>query len=391
MNRIFPFACLLAVVCMCCSPKGDGRSVHVYDAEHRLDYFKALESEMQLSMLCDSVESIPLDTAGGFLLEHVTYARFRHGHFFVLDGSEKLYVFDRSGHGRTCLSRKGQGPNEYFGIRGFDVTGDSLICLLTFPEKLMYFSMDGAFVKETKLPERGFELSLISDRTALIYKDNVGSTPDEACLMLDVMDVPTGNVSSYLPGYRFLAHRNLPSYQQRRTFECSGTGECLFVHPLSNLVYAVDGSGVHVKYELDFGNDNPPVDLPEVLPSSSSASDFVSGHFPVYGFNGCWENTRYFYLQFEERGHPRGLLYDKVSDSLYTGGYLNDDLTGCTPCFYSASDEWLAGYWTVDAIVSLGDYLEMRGMEVPPFFASLLNKADSVGNPVMCLYYFREK
>jgi hypothetical protein len=148
---------------------------------------------------------------------------------------------------------------------------------------------------------------------------------------------------------------------------------------------------VHVKYELDFGSGNPPVDLPEVLPSSSSASDFVSGHFSVYGFNGCWENTRYFYLQFEERGHPRGLLYDKVSDSLYTGGYLNDDLTGCTPCFYSASDEWLAGYWTVDAIVSLGDYLEMRGMEVPPFFASLLNKADSVGNPVMCLYYFREK
>lgn len=40
----------------------------------------------------------------------------------------------------------------------------------------MYFSMDGAFVKETKLSERGFELSTISDRTALIYKDNVGST-----------------------------------------------------------------------------------------------------------------------------------------------------------------------------------------------------------------------
>lgn len=391
MIRIFPFVCLLSVVCICCSPKGDGCSGQVYDVEHRLDFSEAAEMDMQLSMLCDSVESIPLDTTGGFLLEHVAYARFKHDHFFILDGSDKLYVFDRSGHGRSFISRKGQGPHEYLGIRGFDVTSDSLVCLLAFPAKLMYFTMDGAFVKETQLPERGFELSLLADGTALIYKDNVGSTPDEPCLMLDVMDVSTGNVSSYVSGYRFLAYRNLPSYQQRRTFGQSDSGECLFVHPLSNLIYAVGQSGVRVKYELDFGRDNPPLDLSEVLPSSSSAVDFVSEHFPVYGFNGCWENERYLYVQFEKCRKPRGVLHDKATDSLYIGGYLNDDLTGCTPCFYSASDDCLAGYWTVDAIVSLGDYLEMRGMEVSPFFASLLREADSVGNPVMCLYYFREK
>lgn len=382
------FACIVVLLSSCSFSKENSSGIR-YDVDCTLRYCDASVSEMQLSMLCDSIESIPLDTTGGFLLGRIEYVCFVHNHFFVLDDSDKLYVFDRSGHGSFILDRKGQGPHEYVDIHGFDVANDSSLCLLTYPPKLMYFDWNGTFVKEVRLANRGFELSLLSDDFAVLYRDNVGSTPDKASFMLDVLHLPDETVYSHVAGYRFMAHRNLPAFQQRRALVDVAGGGCLFVPPLSNLVYSIDKTGVHVKYMLDFGSDNPPADLTEQLPSSSLPSDFIADRFPVYGFNSCWENSRYFYIQFYEHRQSRSLLYDKTVRKSYVGNFLNDDLTDCTPSFFMATEEALIGYWTVDEIVSLGAFLEMRGKDKKPFFNTLLHQAESFGNPIMCLYHFK--
>ena len=41
-------------------------------------------------------------------------------------------------------------------------------------------------------------------------------------------------------------------------------------------------------------------------------------------------------------------------------------------------------------IIPIRSVFTVQGMDVPPFFASLLRDADAVGNPVMCLYYFEK-
>lgn len=392
MFRFLAFwVCITAL--FSCSSSKEKTSGNDYEADRILRYSEALPSKMQLSMLCDSVESIPLDTAGGFLLGRIEYARFVHNHFFILDENKKLYVFDRNGHGSFFLDRKGQGPQEYIDILGFDVTRDSLLCLLTYPPKLMYYDRKGSFLKEIKLANRGFEFSLLSDDFAVLYKDNVNSTPEQASSMLDVLYLSEGKISSHVDGYRFLAHRSIPSYQQRRTFTDLGDDECLFVHPLSNKVYTVDKTGVRVKYMLDFGDDNPPADLSEKPSSDLLLSDLIADRFSVYGFNGCWENSRYFYIQFmkgREIPKSHGLLYDKVADKFYSGNSLNDDFTDCNPSFFTATEEALIGYWKVDHIIFLNDFFDMRGIEKKPYFKSLYQQAESMENPIMCLYYFKK-
>lgn len=361
-----------------------------FEVMHTIDYAQSFPSEMKLSSLCNSVELIPLDTIGNFYVGNIKCLKYACQHIFVLDDTETLYVFDRQGKGRTAIRRKGKGRNEYIDVRGFDLTSDSLVCLLTYPAKLMYFTLDGDFVKEYALDTKGFELALLPDDKAVVYTDNVNSTPKEASTLVDICNLSEGNSEGHILGYICFPHRMLPTYQQNRVFVETVTDECLFSEPLSNRIFGIVSDSVYVKYNIDFGRRNPDKCLPESMNPNSSVSvlDFVQENIPVYGFNSCWENSSYLYVQFYEQGRPRSLLYDRRSDKTYVGNVLQDDLTGCNPRFLKATDECLVGYWTAEDILSLGDYLENMNKGMTPDFRRMLDVIKVKENPVLGLFHF---
>lgn len=382
---------LFILVLISCSSPGNRSKDNDIEVKTILKYSDAIQGKKNFSELFDRVETILLDTTGNFLVSDVRQMKLALGSIFVLDNSESVYIFDKEGRGQTIINKKGQGAQEYLEIRGFDLTPDSLLCLLTFPLKLMYFTLEGDYVKETKLDLNGSELALLPNNKAAVYANSPQSTPKDNEMLLEICDQTDGTHQGYIPKYKCLKDVSLPTYQRGKTFTSTQNGERLFTQPLSNNIYAMDGRSMYIRYQIDFGAKTPPDDLSEPSANPYAVSEFIKEHFPVYGFNSSWENDSYFHVQVFIEGDLTTLLYDKKRQMLYSG-YLNDDLTGCESRFIEANDQYLVGYCSADDIVGLANYLRSSGKgfsNMPPLFEKMMNHAEGIENPIVCLYHFK--
>lgn len=386
VKYVFLFLGVLIISCTSSQPEGKGIKLGTL-----LSYETAQPLDLKYSDLFSKVETVPLDTVNDFLVSEVRQFRFALDRFFVLN-REELLIFNRQGKGVARINRYGQGREEYLHIGGFDISEqDSTICLYTFPTKLMYFSLDGKLIREHPMDGKGFEIALLPDHSYAIYTDNAKEAEEGEKTLLDTYDEKNGVWKSFVPGYASLENRLLPSFQQNRVFTHVSSGrEVLFFHPLTNHIYSIiSKDSVRVKYTLDFGKNNPPKDAPETMRPEMSVTDFVMKHWPVYGFNGCWENDRYFYIQTFVDKQLRDILYDKQIDQLYAG-WFTDDLLYCQMKPVAATDSFLVGHLSADVLLGLKDYLESRQeKEIPPLVSNLLEHAEKMDNPIVCLYHFK--
>lgn len=384
---------ILFVISSCSSPDSSKEKGEELKVETVIKYSDAIQGDKDYSELFDKVEMIPLDTTGNFLIGDVGQMKLACNRIFVLDKRNAIYIFDKQGRGQAVIDKRGQGANEYINIRGFDVTPDSLLCLLTFPSKLMYFTLDGTFVKETKLDFQGVEMALLPDNKAAVYVNNVCETTEESAPLLEICDQTNGQHHGYVSGYKCLANFSLPTYQQGKALTPNIGGELLFVQPLSNNIYAIKNDRVSIKYQIDFGKQNPPKSLSETPRDVYSVHEFIQEHFPVYGFNSCWENDSYFHIQFFlAGGQLKMLLYDKEKKVCYAG-FLKENMTGCHPRLIEATNQYLIGYWSAEDIMSLVDCLNFRGESTDTFpgFEELAKYANEKENPIVCLYHFKKE
>lgn len=385
---------LLACLFVSCSmdsnkPEHEGLSV-----EKVLAFDNAVKRNFKYSELFDSVSVIPFDTVGDFFLQDAVNVKYELGHFFVRDRSHRIFIFDGKGKGVAKIDRKGQGAHEYVQIESFDVScTDSTVCLFVFPPRLMFFDMQGCFLKETKVNVKGEDCALVGQDKIAVFTDNLNTTTSHRANQLEVLDLHDIKSVGFLPGYRWLAGGTMPSFQQRRVFTSTSAGECLMAHPLSNNVYRIVDDSVSVKYRIDFGSRNPVPELKDDFVAPEGVVPYLEKEFPVYGFNSCWENDSWFHLSAYIGGEMTDMLYDKHQNILYDCGPLNDDMTDAMTFPVKAENDYLVSFANSGDIIGLEEYRQMKGKNVKdynPVYAKLLNSALLYENPVVCLYYFKK-
>ena len=385
---------LLSCLFLSCSSDSNTPEYEGLTIEKMLNFEDAVERSFKYSELFDSVSVIPLDTVGGFLLQDAVNVKYELGHIFVRDRGHRIFIFDVNGKGLAKIDRKGQGAHEYVHIESFDVSHiDSTVCLFVFPPRLMYFDMQGHFLKETKLDVRGEDFALVGQDKIAIFTDNLKSTVDYRANQLELLDLNCGESAGFLPGYRWLAGGTMPSFQQHRFFTSTAEGECLLVHPLSNNVYHISDNGVSVKYRIDFGSRNPVPEEKDDIVATGGIVSYLEKEFPVYGFNSCWENDSWLHLSAYIGGKLTDVLYDKRQDVLYNCGLLNDDMTDAMTFPVKANNDCLVGFANSGDIISLEEYRQMKGKNIKdsnPVYAELLDGAQCYENPVVCLYHFKK-
>lgn len=354
-----------------------------------LSYEEAEKRRIEFSELFSGVDIISLDTANGFLLKGVRQMQFTGEHIIVDDGSQQLFIFDKTGVGRSIISRRGQSPGEYLNIRGFDISSaDSMVCVLAYPNKLMYFTFKGEFIREKRIKDEGFDFVLVGDQIAL-YTRNASTGEDQKKYLLKLLDAEGNRGLEAVDGYSLFGDRLLPVFQQNRAFTKRSDGGVNFIEPLSNWVYGIDRGKVTLRYMLDFGRKNPVHEIEGPFPLDASVAEFVDKTFPVYGFNSCWENNRYFYIQAKMDRLPVDFVFDKKKDKLLVGSFT-DNLTECQPILVGATDRYLYGYVTPEMITEQVSYMEYKNEEVSIRLRELEGKAIDEGNPFLCIYHFCE-
>ena len=83
-------------------------------------------------------------------------------------------------------------------------------------------------------------------------------------------------------------------------------------------------------------------------------------------------------------------MFDKQTSQLYAG-WFNDDLLGCQMFPVEASEELLVGHVSVNHLIVLEDYLKIHpDKQLAELPKQMMEWANNVGNPIVCLYHFME-
>ena len=361
--------------------------------DKRLYYDDALKADIKYSTLFDSLTVIPLDTIGGFVIGNVKQVKISNHYIAVLDKNSDVFIYNHDGKGVGFISRKGQGAKEYIDVRAIDVLSDSIVCLLTFPPKLMYFKADGQFISEHALKNRAYELGALANGKFVLYNNSVSNGITDNASLLEIYNSSDETSEEFLSGFQFMNNQLIPYFQQLQTITTVPTeNELLFTHSMTNNIYAINESGVKIKYLIDFKKNNPSLHYPSKMPAEENVANYLSKNFPVYGFNACWENDLYLHCGGYVLGKPITFLYNKTEDVFYSDFYMQDDLTHLTPFPIMATNDYLAVYYTVDNVEMYFEYLEYSGNSSKDESLSnktFVNFAQNVGNPIIGLYHLK--
>ena len=116
------------------------------DARHKVSVFDIFER----------VELIPLETTDESIFNHVTILIYHDGVLYIFDAiGEKILAFDLTGKFLFKIDDRGQGPQEYLHINGFEIDSqrNKILVLDPFLNSLIEYDLNGRFVRRTRLPE----------------------------------------------------------------------------------------------------------------------------------------------------------------------------------------------------------------------------------------------
>ena len=86
---------------------------------------------LNLSEFVDSIEIIPLETRDECLIGWIPKIISTKEYYLLISAIgydfQKLYVFDKKGNFVRQISTRGQGGDEFYEVRDFDVISDSII------------------------------------------------------------------------------------------------------------------------------------------------------------------------------------------------------------------------------------------------------------------------
>ncbi|MDR1170813.1 MAG: 6-bladed beta-propeller, partial [Bacteroidales bacterium] len=120
---------------------------------------------------------VPVETTHDFLLADVDRVIFYKNKIIILDtGAASIFVVDAStGKVETHIHRKGRGPGDSMDI--YDIAfDDRLEQILVFNnyKKLLYFALDGSFLKEEFITNESFNELTYDNGKAIFYNAGEG-------------------------------------------------------------------------------------------------------------------------------------------------------------------------------------------------------------------------
>lgn len=333
---------------------------------------------------------VPLETNDSCLISRITNMRYIDDRFFILDSDQDIvFIFDNEGHFLNMINKRGEGPGEYTDLRGFDVDSKNELICLSSRNKLIFYNYQGVYVKEEPMT-KSHDL-IFSDKNILAYTGFVHSNINgkEMNCMLVVKDRENSVAKGYIPFDMRKIGGSVRSYQQGRAF-ARFKDEVLFFYPLSNNIYVIKGDSVSIKYTLNFGKNkenNLPDDYFDKFATPEEAFDNLGNSNYAYGFNSCWENDRYFSINYSLGRYAPSCLYDKIENKLKVGYFLDD--MGADPLINAVTNEYAVGFKNVNEIIEQTEYQKQDNEKINEKICELLTHVDEDSNPVMFLYYFK--
>lgn len=245
---------------------------------------------------------VVLETTEESFLSNITRMAMDDNFLFIYDKYvNKLFIFDKNGRYVNKIDCIGNGPKEY--VQSCDFTIDSatkeIILLCAIPEKRMYFTYQGEYIKEEK--NHQFFSNLVTDSRYIYLEDHSGNQNNQFC----ILDTKTGKSNQ---GFEII---NIKNRYYANGNSLSKNQHILFGRRYDNSIYELKDGKIIEKYRMDFKKHSFPErflteERTDIIIKESSDNNYI------FSMTNMIENDNY--LMFYTNIGP--FIYDKRNNTL---------------------------------------------------------------------------
>lgn len=333
---IIVFVAILAAAGVACtSPDHRGKNPDVAGIDLPL---RQREQVVGLSEVADSLRYIPLETTDSCLIGSVDKLLLTEaGRFVVVDKeiAASVYVFDADGRFLNRIGRHGQGPGEYNSIEDVTCGGGYIYVWDSSLNKVLKFTEHGGPAGEFRFGYTAYAVHCLGeDRFAFCcdYAPNRSLERDGRYPSLLVYDAASGELDT---GLYFDGEVDYAGYLSALNNLVDGN---LYL-PLNDTLYAVDRSGVSVKYVLRYADryreaKEAFVERSRTEPMAADVAEeaYLEGRYPhLLTWLAC-DSVSLLFMRMQDYlyygfYYPHTGIYKEASSS--RGWPVANDLDGC--------------------------------------------------------------
>ena len=283
------------------------------------------EHELLMSEVIDSVwyvklGAIPDDLMTGW----VRGLKFHKDRIFMMDGQKnEVFVFGINGDHLYSLNAKGEGPGEFTRASSIaiDPYRDQLVVHDDRLSKLLYYTLQGEFIREHRVAYRFLDFSYINDGMIAVdlnktYNDHIPEIRNNQLVLVDT----TWKVLA--KGGAYNAEKEQKLFYTGDVFTKKGK-QLFYLRPFTYEVYMLAQDRLIPYCHLNFGNNNLPE---ETNFNFSEVKDFWE-EYDDYSYlvgNAHFLNDITYFEHLYEGRKSSHLFRSNTTGKLYHGQVKND-------------------------------------------------------------------
>ncbi|MDN3687914.1 6-bladed beta-propeller [Cyclobacterium jeungdonense] len=255
---------------------------------------------------------------------------FHEDRIYTLDiyGCKCIHIFDKSGKHLSKIEAYGEGPGQYLDFDAAAVVDGELVLLGVYPRKIMWFSLEGEFLRELSFRDR-IGPGVFSEFDDRYYLYNYTREPGD--YFVKSFDKSLQDTVNYLP----YDPTKLYGEDSGRSYLQKSSEYLYYGMTYSDTVYQVDNGNFIPKLVLDFGKYAQDLDEMKRLDDPRERLDFINNRAKLY-FRGQYlisEKQLYTILIYEKKGI--NVFFDREQQQTHViKDRIIDDIDGAYDPYY---------------------------------------------------------
>ncbi|EAZ83025.1 6-bladed beta-propeller [Algoriphagus machipongonensis] len=250
---------------------------------------------------------------------------FHEDKILTLDifGCHCIKIFDKSGQYLTKIRAYGEGPEKYLDFDDAQIVNNELLLMGVYPPKLMWFSLDGDFLREEKLKQHiGSGVYSEKDLRYYFYSPFIG--PEE--YFLTSVNKSFQDTLRYFPYELDGYYGGFPS---RNNFIISD--EIYLGRPFNDTILKLSEGQFEPKLFLDYGSYKQSLDelkSNKVNLSPPEELEFINKKAKLYFIPHAWFiNSSLFHSGFKYEQESYNVFYNrKTGETSVVGRTIENDI-----------------------------------------------------------------
>ena len=355
-----------------------------------------VSDKLYIESLIEEAYYVPLETTDESLFAYNRKTIVYKDRIYVLDDvlARAVLIFDMNGKFLRKIGKQGGAPNEFALLLGMtiDEKNDRLVLFDSMKQKLMYFTLDGDYIKNSDINIDfcgQMEILPSGNMVAAVSKSNMnvhlGELDDYRILQSDSL----GNIVK--AGFKRDDNKKLMIIYE----SMFRSGKDIVYHPpFLNALYTIGDDAISERYVVEY-KDYPPIDQEELLelPNLNRMREFEQKTVFLFG-SALAETPSHLYFSTMAKHRFFYTIYDKRAKKQlsFRNIRFRSGLIMAPAPMYSYGDYFI-GQATAEQIIAMREFLKREGRPIPPQYQQyqeLFNNIREDDNPVLVFFKLKD-